>query len=234
MKRGLHIIVQQGPGTKLIYTNRMNEYSFLLAIGGVLFAGAMSPGPSFLVVAQNSLSKSRAHGLATAIGTALGVAIFAVLASFGVTTLIEKVPSAFVLFKILGGGYLLYLAIKIWRGAKQPLAVTDNVYSASETSLYKSFSVGLVTQTSNPKTALVIAGIFAAFVPAQPPAHTTLLVALIAFVIDFSWYAAVAVTLSTDRSRGVYTRAKTSFDRVAAVFLGAVGIRLLLAKLELS
>jgi threonine/homoserine/homoserine lactone efflux protein len=212
----------------------MNEYSFLLAIAGVLFAGAMSPGASFLVVAQSALSKSRAHGLATSVGTALGVAIFAVLASFGVTTLIEQVPSAFVVLKILGGGYLLYLAVKIWRGAKQPLAVTEAAGSSGETSLFKSFSVGLVTQTSNPKTALVIAGIFAAFVPVHPPANTTIIVALIAFIIDFSWYAAVAVTLSTDRSRVVYTRAKTGFDRVSAAFLGAVGVRLLLTKFELG
>jgi threonine/homoserine/homoserine lactone efflux protein len=212
----------------------MNEYSFLLAIAGVLFAGAMSPGPSFLVVAQSALSKSRAHGLATSVGTALGVAIFAVLASFGVTTLIEQVPSAFVMFKILGGGYLLYLAIKIWRGAKQPLTVSNDVEDATQTSLFRSFLVGLVTQTSNPKTALVIAGIFAAFVPAHPPEHTTGLVALIAFVIDFGWYAAVAITLSTDRSRGVYMRTKTGFDRLSSIFLGAVGIRLLLTKLEIS
>lgn len=212
----------------------MNEYSFLLAIAGVLFAGAMSPGPSFMVVAQSALSKSRGHGIATSVGTGLGVSIFAVLASFGVTTLIEQVPNAFMVFKILGGVYLLYLAVKIWLGAKQPLSVDRDTANLSDTSLFKSFSVGLVTQISNPKTALVIAGIFAAFVPAEPPAYTTILVALIAFVIDFSWYAAVATTLSTDRSRGVYERAKTSFDRVAAAFLGAVGVRLLMTKLELS
>lgn len=209
----------------------MNEYSFLIAIAGVLFAGAMSPGPSFMVVAQNSLAKSRSHGIATSVGTALGVAIFAVLASFGVTTLIEHVPSAYIVFKVLGGAYLFYLAIKIWRGAREPL-LTQQTEDIASNSLFRSFLMGLVTQTSNPKTALVIAGIFAAFVPASPPPNTTLWVALIAFVIDFSWYAAVAITLSTDRSRGVYKRAKTSFDRVAAIFLGAVGVRLLLSRLD--
>lgn len=210
----------------------MTDYTFLIAIAGVLFAGAMSPGPSFFVVAQNALAKSRAHGLATAVGTALGVAIFAVLASFGVTTLIQNVPSAYIVFKVVGGAYLFYLAIMIWRGAKQPLTMANEQELGKETSLYKSFLMGLITQTSNPKTALVIAGIFAAFVPSQPPSNTTLLVAIIAFVIDFAWYAVVAITLSTERSRDVYTRAKTGFDRVASVFLGAVGIRLLFSRLE--
>jgi len=209
----------------------MNDYSFLVAIAGVLLVGAMSPGPSFLVVAQNSLAKSRVHGLATALGTGLGVAIFAILASFGVTTLIEKVPSAYVAFKILGGGYLLFLAYRIWRGANEPL-ITQPTQQSSRGPLFKSFIIGLVTQTSNPKTALVIAGIFAAFVPASPPDNTAILVSGIAFVIDFCWYAVVAIMLSARRTRGVYQRTKAGFDRTASVFLGAVGIRLILSKLE--
>jgi len=210
----------------------MNEYSFLLAIAGVLFIGAMSPGPSFFIVAQNALSKSRAHGVATALGTGLGVAIFAVLASFGVTALLQNVPSAYLAFKLLGGAYLLYLAYKIWGGASQPLemaADTGDQLVKQKGGLAKAFLTGLVTQTSNPKTALVIAGIFAAFVPAEPPINTAVLVALIAFVIDFSWYAVVAVSLSTKATRGVYKRAKAGFDRTASVFLGVVGIKLLIS-----
>lgn len=204
----------------------MHDYAFLLAIAGILFVGAMSPGPSFLVVAQNSLAKSRAHGIATAVGTGLGVSIFAVLASLGVTTLIETVPSIYIGFKILGGAYLLYLAYRIWNGAKQPLP-TQAEHTVEQGGLFKSFMMGLVTQISNPKTALVIAGIFAAFVPANPPENTWLLVAIIAFVIDFTWYAVLALTLSSERSRSVYGRAKTNFDRVASVFLGLVGVRLI-------
>ena len=71
----------------------MNSYGFLLGIASVLLLGAMSPGPSFIVVARNALSKSRAHGLATAVGTGLGVSLFAVLAGLGVTCLLYTSPS---------------------------------------------------------------------------------------------------------------------------------------------
>lgn len=211
----------------------MDQYSFLLAIAGVLLVGAMSPGPSFFVVAQNALSKSRAHGIATAFGTGLGVALFAVLASFGVTALLQNVPSAYLIFKLMGGGYLLYLAYKIWSGAHQPLEMAathsgENAHLQLE-SLTKAFLTGFVTQTSNPKTALVIAGIFAAFVPPEPPENTAILVATIAFIIDFSWYAVVAVSLSTEKTRNVYRKAKSGFDKTASVFLGAVGIKLLIS-----
>lgn len=206
----------------------MNEYAFILGIAGVLLAGAMSPGPSFFVVAQNSLSKSRGHGVATALGTGLGVAMFTVLASLGVTTLIETVPSVYLVFKIAGGIYLLYLAWRIWQGAPTPLQ-TQTIKKGEVDSYYKSFLTGLITQISNPKTALVIAGIFAAFVPQNPPEFTALIVSLIAFIIDFSWYAIVAITLSLHHSKDVYGRVKVWFDRIAAGFLGIVGIKLMVS-----
>lgn len=209
----------------------MNEYTFLLAIAGVLCIGAMSPGPSFFVVAQNSLSKSRAHGIATALGTGLGVSLFAILASFGVTTLLEKIPSAYLVFKLLGGAYLLYLAYKIWLGASESLEMAsegDRQPIKHQDTLFRAFLTGLMTQISNPKTALVIAGIFAAFVPAEPPSNTAVLVAVIAFVIDFSWYALVAISLSTKATRDIYKKAKTNLDRTASIFLGVVGIKLML------
>ena len=210
----------------------MTEYSFLFAIAGILFIGAMSPGPSFLIVAQNSLSKSRAHGVATALGTGLGVAVFAVFASLGVTTLLHNVPIAYFAFKMLGGAYLLYLAYKIWSGASDELESvndSDEESGKKQDSLSKAFLTGLVTQIRNPKTALVIAGIFAAFVPAEPPVNTTILVAIIAFLIDFSWYAVVAISLSTTATRNMYIRAKTGFDRTASIFLGLVGGKLLVS-----
>ncbi len=209
----------------------MGDYSFVLAIAGVLLAGAISPGPSFLVVAQNTLGKSRTHGIATALGTGLGVALFAILASFGVTTLLKTLPNAFFIFKLLGGAYLLFLAWKIWSSAGNKLAEID-IQSNAGNSLFRSFLSGFITQTSNPKTALVIAGIFAAFVPTQPPPYTALIVSIIAFIIDFSWYAIVAVSLSANKSRAVYKRAKVGFDRTAAVFLGAIGIRLMFSSLN--
>lgn len=209
----------------------MSDYSFLLAIAGVLLFGAMSPGPSFFVVAQNALLKSRAHGVCTALGTGLGVALFAVLASLGVTRLLSTVPSAYFALKLFGGVYLLYLAYRLWRGAAQPLEIAAAT-STDRGTLLNSFGMGLITQLSNPKTALVIASIFAAFVPANPPDYTNILVMSIAFFIDFTWYVVVAFSLSISTSRRLYQRVKSSVDRIAALFLGVVGVKLLLSKLE--
>jgi len=203
----------------------MNEYSFLVAIAAALLGGAMSPGPSFLVVAQNSLSKSRGHGIATAVGTGLGAALFALLAALGVTTLLEQTPTVYVVFRVGGGCYLLWLAYLIFRGATEPLQ--EGVVSGErQGGLLSSLLKGLVVQTSNPKTIFIIASIFSAVMPLEPPIHTALYVTLIALVIDFGWYAVVAVSLSNNKSRNFYKRTKTHFDRLAACLLFLLSLKL--------
>jgi len=185
----------------------------------------MSPGPSFLIVAQNSLAKSRAHGLATSVGTGLGAGIFALLAALGVTALLEQTPTAYFVFRVVGGIYLLWLAFKIWQGSKQALE-TNSDASQADGSLFGSLLKGFIVQTSNPKTIFIIASIFSAVMPTEPPVNTALYVTLIAFVVDFAWYAIVAVSLSLQNSRDFYRRTKVYFDRFAAFLLLGLGLKL--------
>ena len=50
----------------------------LLILGSITLAlmlGAISPGPTFIYVAKNSIAISRKHGLFTALGTGTGAAL---------------------------------------------------------------------------------------------------------------------------------------------------------------
>ena len=204
----------------------MNEYSFLLIIGAALLGGAMSPGPSFLIVAQNSLSKSRLHGLFTAVGTGLGAALFALLAALGVTALLEETPAAYFVFRLLGGLYLIWLSYLNWRGATQPMIVNTQA-DKTQASILMSLLKGFTVQVSNPKTVFIIASIFSSVMPNQPPVNTALYVTVIAFLIDFGWYALVALSLSKQASRDFYQKAKRYFDWFAAGLLLVLGAKLI-------
>ena len=80
----------------------MDAFWSAVAIGSALAVGAVSPGPSFIVVARNSIALSRRHGMATACGMGLGAATFAVLALLGVHAVLTAVPLAFWALKIVG------------------------------------------------------------------------------------------------------------------------------------
>ena len=206
----------------------MSSIAILLSIVGTVLIGAMSPGPSFVLVSHTAIIRSRRAGLAAALGMGIGGAIFALLALAGLHALLVRVEWAYLLFKLLGGAYLAYLGVRIWRGASLPLPPeraggVDHVGAA-----WKSLAVGIATQLSNPKTALVYGSIFAAFLPAAPERWLFTALPLGVFVVEAGWYAVVALVFSAERPRAAYGRAKHVVDRIAGAVLVGLGVRLIL------
>jgi len=129
--------------------------------------------------------------------------------------------------KLAGGAYLVYLGIRIWRGANTPLSI-DTFATFEGKSVLRSFSFAFVTQISNPKTAVVYGSIFAALLPASPPHWLLLALPPMIFLVEASWYAVVALAFSASTPRAVYLRSKIWIDRIAGAVIGALGVRLLM------
>ena len=196
------------------------------AIFGAILVGAMSPGPSFVLVARTSVAVSRSAGMANALGMGSGGLIFAAAALLGLQVALAAVPWAYLGLKIAGGVYLIYLAVQLWRGACEPTEMQP-VSTDGAGSLRKFFAVGLATQLSNPKTAIAYASIFTALLPADPPAWAAGVILPTIFLIETGWYAVVAMVFSSDRPRQSYLGAKLLIDRFAAGVLGLLGMKLL-------
>ncbi|AMM13968.1 threonine transporter [Burkholderia sp. PAMC 28687] len=206
----------------------MTASAAVLAILAAILMGAMSPGPSFVLVARNAIGLSRADGLATALGMGVGGVFFSGIALAGLYTLLSAVAWLYVTLKIAGGLYLIYIAFNIWRGASSPISV-DQTRSAHARNLRKSFWMGLSTQLSNPKTAIWYSSIFAALLPQHPPLWCYFVLPPLLFGIEAGWYTVVALGFSSRRPREVYLRAKKWVDRIAATAVAALGLRLIFA-----
>lgn len=225
----------------------------LVMILGAVAIGVISPGPSFILVARMAMAPSVGHAggrrnaLAAALGMGVGGVVFAGLALFGLTAVLERVGGLYLGLKLAGGLYLLYLGWRIWRGASRALEVPGAAQGAQQgpcvtqgtpqgpgaaaaapQGMGKSFLLGLATQLSNPKTAVVYASIFAALLPAHPPAWLAAALLPLLFMLEAGWYSLVALSLSAARPRGAYLRAKTVIDRCAGAVMGLLGARLLL------
>jgi threonine/homoserine/homoserine lactone efflux protein len=195
---------------------------------GALLIGAISPGPSFVLVARTAMVVSRIDGLSTAIGMGVGGVLFSVLVLFGLQVVLASVPWLYLALKLAGGLYLIYVAARIWRGAKEPVVIpgTEEGLPRSAT---KSFLLGLFTQLSNPKTAVVYGSIFAALLPHNLSPSTILVLPFLVFLIEAGWYSIVALALSSASSRATYLRSKVHIDRIAGGVMGCLGLRLLTA-----
>jgi threonine/homoserine/homoserine lactone efflux protein len=203
----------------------MHATTAIFTILVALLIGAMSPGPSFLIVARHSIGLSRRDGLAAALGMGVGGVFFSGIALVGLYSLLAAVGWLYLSLKVAGGLYLIYIAIRIWRGAKAPLTVGELTKGAGDTR--KSFWIGLSTQLSNPKTAVYYGSIFAALLPQHPPTWVYFTLPPAIFSIEAGWYTVVALGFSTSKPRALYLRAKAWIDRIAAGAIAALGLRLI-------
>jgi threonine/homoserine/homoserine lactone efflux protein len=178
------------------------------------------------MVAKEAVAGSRAHGLAAALGMGLGGVVFAGMALLGLQALLLAVPSLYIGLKLLGGLYLCWLGWRIFRAADTPLAAAAAGAPALRPRR-RSFWLGLSTQLSNPKTAVVYASVFAALLPAQLSAAFALVLLLSVFVIEAGWYGLVATVLSAAAPRRTYLRCKRTLDRLAGTAMVLLGLRLI-------
>ncbi|PSV50323.1 LysE family translocator [Photobacterium sp. GB-1] len=200
----------------------LEQYLFLLPIATLLLFGAMTPGPSFILVAQTAMSKSRAEAMCISIGLGLGASTFAFIASMGLIALFDAVPEFYVAFKVLGGLYLCYLGIKMWRASKSNV-VSDGAELTNKPAHFKAVVLGLTTQLSNPKTAIVFSSVFAAMLPMKVPVYTTSILVVGVFVLNFSWYFLVSILLSSPKAQVSYLRFKSYINKGSGVLMGSMG-----------
>ncbi len=200
----------------------------LASVLGAILIGAISPGPSFVLVARTAMAVSRVDGLYTAIGMGIGSVVFSSVVLLGLQALLVKIPVLYLTLKLVGGLYLIYIAVRIWRGAKEPIVIPGSVEEISRPAK-KSFLLGLFTQLSNPKTAIFYGSIFAALLPMNLPLLAALVLPFLVFLVEAGWYTIVALALSSESLRAVYFRAKKYIDRLAGGVMGLLGLKLIVS-----
>jgi threonine/homoserine/homoserine lactone efflux protein len=204
----------------------MELWVVVAAIFGAILAGAVSPGPSFVLVARTATAVSRADGLTAALGMGLGGVIFAGIALLGLHVVLTNVPWLHLGLKLFGAAYLLYLAFRLWRSADDPAAAAD-VSAGRHRDLLRSFGFGAATQLSNPKTAIWYASVFTTALSERSPAELAVIVLPMIFAIEAGWYSLVAVAFSSSGARLRYLRLKRWIDRLAGGVIALLGIKLL-------
>ena len=201
--------------------------STLLAIWLLHVAALLSPGANVLLVSQLAASDRTRSAMFAALGVTAGAAIWATCAVLGVNAVFLAFPKLRVALQIAGGLYLLYIAFRLWHSSSPPL-----VGSASSMSRSGAFRLGLLTNITNPKSALFFGSVFAASFPAAP--SLSLQAAAVAMVVAnaLCWHALLAYLFSRERVRVAYSRARGVANRVASLAVGAFGFGLLATSLR--
>ena len=197
-------------------------FGAFLAIWAIHLAAAMSPGPAVILAARTGMSEGRRTGDALAIGFGLGAVIWAFAALAGLALVFEVAPRALVALKLCGAGYLLWLAVQMWRHAADPIAAPE---ARSPRSTGSAVRLGIGAMLANPKPAVFFGAVFAGLLPPGTGLgwYPALLAAV--FLNDAGWTLIVARAFAIDRVRRAYARAKAWIDRGFGLALGALGLR---------
>lgn len=158
----------------------------LLPIVLVLCVGAISPGPSLVVILRNTMEGGKGRGVACGVGHGIGFGIYAMIAITGIAAL--KAGGYARTLEIAGGLFLLLLA-GLMIGSKSE----DSEHTDSER---RGFVEGFMVAFLNPKILAFQMAIFSQFIQPDFTIAERLLVATIAMVIDGGWYVLVALTIS--------------------------------------
>lgn len=196
-----------------------------LAVSTLLVMGAISPGPAVLMSARTGVTEGLRTGFFLALGIGAGAVFWSLTALCGLAVLFQIAPTFLWAFKIIGGCYLIWVAIGMWRHADIPLPTGGQVAPRSPVS---AFRLGVWTQLSNPKPAVLLSSIFIGTVP--PGTSWWVLAALltVCFVAETTWNTIVARVFSFDRTRRAYIGAKSVIDRSFGGLLAALGLKIAL------
>lgn len=178
------------------------------------------PGPNVALIVANTLQYGRPHGLATVLGTTIGVALQLALVVAGFSALISRTAAALSWIRWLGVIYLLYLGISAWRDAGRDPATPQTVHAWP-----LAFRGGLMLAVVNPKTLLFAAAFLPQFVwqPDAAASQLPLLAAVYLLVVlagDCIW------VLCASAVKGLFHRHAVAGQRLVALFLVGAGAAL--------
>ncbi len=184
------------------------------------------PGPSVLLTIAHSISFGWKRALATVAGETMGIAVQLMVAAVGLTSLLNVVAEAFELIRWAGAAYLVYLGIKQWRSAGEPIEIDTS--SISKTNL---FVQGLVITIPNPKSLIFIAAFLPQFInTAYPPGVQFALIVPTFLVITFMVTSVWALAAGSVRGWLKGRRAFQSVLRASGGLMIISGIGLGLAR----
>ena len=151
-------------------------------------------------------------------------AIWTLLALLGLDGIFRLFPWLYVALKTLGAGYLIYIAVSTWRHAGQPVS------AAEAPATRRAFLSGVLVNLGNPKSVFFAAAVLVVIFPPDMSLAGKALIFFNHLLVEWTVQPLLAVMLSTGTVRRRYLAFKPVLDRVTAVILGALGLRLLLSR----
>ena len=183
---------------------------------------SLTPGPNSLLALTNGALHGHRRTLWTVAGGALGFVAVIALSMLGIGALLQASASALLVLKWVGGAYLVWLGIQLWRSPAIRPQADGEPTDARGAMLFRD---GLLTALSNPKALLFYGAFLPQFIdPARDLLMQFIIMATVFVVVEIGveW----ALALMAHRVRGWLQRLGKRFNRACGGMFVAMGLAL--------
>jgi threonine/homoserine/homoserine lactone efflux protein len=199
----------------------------LFVISGLLLN--ITPGQDTMYIVGRSLSQGRRAGLLSVLGISCGSVIHTLAAAFGLSAILATSAQAFLVVKLAGAAYLIYLGVRMILDRSRQL--TPGIYS-HETG-WAIFRAGFVTNLLNPKVALFFMSFLPQFVDPAAASKTVAFLFLGAvFIFNGTLWCLVLAFGASAMSRRLREAPSLAaiIRRATGVLFVGLGVRLAVTK----
>lgn len=201
----------------------MLDYALLSAFIPTFFFVSITPGMCMTLALTLGMSVGIKRTLWMMVGELAGVALVATLAVIGVAAIMLNYPNLFIALKWLGGSYLIWIGINMWRNkGKMSLNLEQ---SNQPTERLKLMSQGFVTAIANPKGWAFMISLLPPFINIDKSVPHQMVV-LISIILTTEFISMMAYATGGKSLRLFLTRGDNVkyLNRIAGTLMIGVGI----------
>jgi threonine/homoserine/homoserine lactone efflux protein len=182
----------------------MASWDVLLAFALATLVFAAFPGPALLYTAAQTMARGRRGGFLAALGIHLGCYAHVLAAVFGLSALFRHVPELFLVVKVLGAIYLVWLGIGMIRSRGM-----GTLPEVADKSVRRALAESVVVELLNPKVALFFIAFLPQFVDPGGSLPVWLQMLVLGVIVNLSFSSAdVIAVLFTSAVVGKLRRAE--------------------------
>ena len=156
-----------------------------------------TPGPDTAFIVGRSMVQGRSAGIVSAAGISVGCILHGLALALGLSALLSASATAYLMVKLAGGIYLIYLGLRMLLCSKHTRSAGDAPSGARP--LWTIFGQALATNLLNPKVILFFLSFFPQFVAPDAPNKTLafLLLGAVFVLMSTCWNCGTALVAST-------------------------------------
>ncbi len=196
-----------------------------------LFAAAFTvsaalPGPDTLLLFSRAVSSGARSAAQLAVGLTLGKLTLLTAAVAGVTAATATLGPSFVVLKLAGGGYLLWLGARMLHRSTHTLTTQEPTRSRRTTTANGGRGIGLgaLLTLSNPQALLFYVAVLPSVLNSQKVTGLQYLLLCVTLVLVMAAVAIGYISLALRTGTALSHRRRRSADQAGAVLLGATGV----------